>query len=126
MRVFTTKAFRRFAKDNDVSEESLREAIRELGIGLAHASLGGSVFKQRIARKGQGKSGGFRTIIFYKVHERAFFVYGFAKSTQENIERDELTQLRKLAKEMLHYDDNTLNFSIQSGELREIWIAEVP
>jgi len=85
MRVFTTKHFRRFAKDNDISEETLCEAVRELGIGLVHASLGGLVFKQRIARKGQGKSGGVRTIIFFKAKERAFFVYGFARVCRKTL-----------------------------------------
>jgi len=125
MRVFTTKHFRRFAKDNDISEESLCEDVRELGIGLVHASLGGSVFKQRIARKGQGKSGGFRTIIFFKVRERAFFVYGFAKNVQENVGREDLVELKILAKEMFDYDDETLHLSIESGELREICDAKV-
>jgi hypothetical protein len=99
--------------------------VRELEIGLVQANLGGLVFKQRIARKGQGKSGGFRTIIFFKAQERAFFAYGFAKNAQENIERDELTQLRKLARELMDYDDDTLNLSIKSGELREICSAEI-
>lgn len=125
MRVFTTKHFRRFVKDNDLSEDSLCEAIRELSIGLVHASLGGSVFKQRIARKGQGKSGGFRTIIFFKLQERAFFVYGFAKSVQGTVGRDDLAELKNLAKEMLNYDDKTLSRSIQSGELIEICDAKV-
>jgi hypothetical protein len=126
MRVFTTKHFRRFVKDNQLPEDSLCEAIRELSIGLVHASLGGSVFKQRIARKGQGKSGGFRTIIFFKVRERAFFIYGFAKNVQENVGRDDLAELKNLAKEMLHYDDKTLSQSIQSGELVEICTPQVP
>ena len=120
MRVFTTKHFRRFAKDNDLAEDSLCEAVRELGIGLVHANLGGAVFKQRIARKGQGKSGGFRTIIFFKIKERAFFVYGFAKSVQETVGRDDLAELKILAKEMLNYDDKTLSRSLKSGDLEEI------
>jgi hypothetical protein len=126
MQVFTTKHFRRFAKDNDISEELLCEAVRELGIGLVHASLGGPVFKQRIARKGQGKSGGFRSIIFFKANERAFFVYGFAKNVQENVGRDDLTELKALAKEMFDYDDKTLRLSIESGELHEICNQKVP
>jgi hypothetical protein len=43
-------------------------------------NLGGGVYKQRIARKGQGKSGGFRTIIFFEAHKAAFFILGFAKT----------------------------------------------
>lgn len=47
--------------------------------GLIHADLGGSVIKQRIARSGGGKSGGFRSIILYRTATRAVFVYGFEK-----------------------------------------------
>ncbi|WP_420800670.1 type II toxin-antitoxin system RelE/ParE family toxin [Photorhabdus temperata] len=31
------------------------------------------LYKQRVARKGQGKSGGFRTVILYQTAEHAFF-----------------------------------------------------
>jgi hypothetical protein len=31
--------------------------------GLFDADLGGGLFKKRIARQGQGKSGGFRTLV---------------------------------------------------------------
>ena len=40
----------------------------------------GGVIKQRLAREGQGKSGGFRSIVLFRRGEKAFFVYGFAKS----------------------------------------------
>ena len=46
---------------------------------------GGGVFKQRIAREGGGKSGGFRTIILFKVGGHSFFVEGFAKNEKTNV-----------------------------------------
>ena len=67
--------------------------------GLVDADLGGGVIKQRIARKGGGRSGGFRTIVLFRRGERAFFVYGFAKSARENLRRDELETFRCLADE---------------------------
>lgn len=48
--------------------------------GLVDADLGGVVFKQRIARTGAGKSSGYRATVLLRSGERAFFVYGFAKS----------------------------------------------
>jgi hypothetical protein len=83
MRIFVNRQFRKFAVGNAVSDDSLCKAIREISSGLAHANLGGGVYKQRIARKGQGKSGGFRTIVFFRAHRTAFFILGFAKNEQD-------------------------------------------
>ena len=52
--------------------------------------LGGGVIKQRLARQGQGKSGGFRSIVLFRSGTTAFFVYGFAKNDRDNIDRQEL------------------------------------
>jgi hypothetical protein len=57
---------------------------------LIDADLGGGLIKQRIARPGQGKSGGHRTIIAYKEGKRAVLLYGFPKKDKENLEDDEL------------------------------------
>ena len=97
MRVFRNKAFTRFARQADISDSVLCGVVAATGKGLIAASLGSSVFKQRIARPGQGKSGGFRVLLVFKAHERAIFVHGFAKKETENIGSDELTALRKLA-----------------------------
>jgi hypothetical protein len=61
--------------------------------------LGGGVIKQRIARPGQGKSGGFRMLIVFRAGTRAIFVHGFAKNEKDNIEKDGLVALKKLATE---------------------------
>ena len=68
------------------------------------ADLGGGVIKQRVARKGGGRSGGFRTILLFRRGELAFFVYGFAKSGRQNLRRNELETFRLLADEHLALD----------------------
>lgn len=83
-------------------------AIRDADRGSTAANLGGGVIKQRIARPGRGKSGGFRTLIAYRAETRAFFVHGFAKNEKDNIDEDELVALRKLVSELLGYDDKAL------------------
>jgi hypothetical protein len=88
--------------------------------GLVAADLGGGIIKQRIARPGQGKSGGFRTLIVFRAGRRAILVHGFAKSEKDNIETDELVALKKLAGELLAYDDKTLARVVASGVLREV------
>ena len=51
---------------------------------------------------------------------RAFFVYGFAKSDQGNIQRNELKAFRKLADEMLVLDDKALVAVMKNGTITEI------
>jgi hypothetical protein len=68
---------------------------------LNAADPGGGAIKQRIARPGQGKSGGFRTPIVFRAGTRIIFVHGFAKNEKDNIEREDLAALKRLAAEML-------------------------
>ena len=63
--------------------------------GLIDADLGDGLIKQRVARRGQGKRGGNRTVIAYRRGDRAVFLLGFAKSDKANVEDDELTELKK-------------------------------
>lgn len=86
----------------------LRTAIRDAERGLIDADLGGGVIKQRTARPGGGKSGGFRTIILFRAGARAFFVHGFAKNERANIRDDELAAFRMLAAELLGYRDEAI------------------
>jgi hypothetical protein len=86
--IFKNKAFMRFAKKVNLGDSVLCEAIRGAEQRLIAADLGGGVIKQRIARPGQGKSGGFRTLIVFRAGARAFFVHGFSKNERENIGRE--------------------------------------
>ena len=109
---------------SEVAEEELCRAIRQAEKGLVDADLGGGVIKQRLARKGQGKSGGYRSIVLFRRAERAFFVYGFAKSDQDNIPRNELQAFRTLASEMLAFDDEALAAAVESGTITEVTYNE--
>lgn len=124
MRVFKTKPFSHFANREGIAEEELCRAIRQAEKGLVDADLGGGVIKQRLARKGQGKSGGYRSIVLFRRAERAFFVYGFAKSDQDNIPRNELQAFRTLASEMLAFDDEALAAAVESGTITEVTYNE--
>lgn len=119
MRVFKNKALIRFAKSGGIGDGSLCEATEDAERGLIGADLGGGVIKQRIARRRQGKSGGFRTLIVFRAGARAFFVHGFAKNEKDNIERDELAALKRLASQLLAYDDKTIARVLASGTLTE-------
>jgi hypothetical protein len=120
VRIFQNKAFMRFAKKAGIGDVALCEAIRDAERGLIAADLGGGVIKQRIARPGRGKSGGFRTLIVFRAGARAFFVHGFAKNEKDNIGQDELSALKKLANALLAYDDKAIARVIASGTLAEV------
>ena len=94
MRIFKTKWLVRYARRERIADSSLREAIERAGRGSIDADLGGGVIKQRVARSGQGRSGGYRMLIAYKAGTRAVFLYAFAKNERENIDPDELLTLR--------------------------------
>jgi hypothetical protein len=57
-----------------VADRSLREAIERAGRGTIDADLGGGIIKQRVARSGQGRSGGYRMLIPYRAGTRAVFL----------------------------------------------------
>jgi hypothetical protein len=104
MRVFKTKWLSRFARREGIADKSLQEAIERAERGLIDADLGGGLIKQRVARAGQGRSGGYRTIVAYRVKQRAVFLYGFAKNERDNIEPDELLTFRSIAADLLAAD----------------------
>ena len=120
MRLFKTKSFARFAKKAGIGDSELRGAVDAAERGLVAADLGGGVIKQRIARRGKGKSGGFRTLIVFRLGTRAVFVHGFAKSAQDNVAADELVALKMLAAELLAYDDKDIARAVESGILLEV------
>ena len=119
-RIFKSKWFVRFTKRESIEDTDLCEAISNVEKGLIEADLGGGVLKQRIARANEGKSGGYRSIILFRAGDKAFFVYGFAKSKRDNINQDELAGFKALADEMLGYDDATLVRSLKSGAIIKV------
>lgn len=110
----------RFADKAGISDVALCRAVSHAERGLVAADLGGGVIKQRIARPGRGKSGGFRTLVVFRASTRAIFVHGFAKNEKDNIQNDELFALKKLAAVLLAYDDKTLARIVASGVLLEV------
>ncbi|MGI6855004.1 type II toxin-antitoxin system RelE/ParE family toxin [Mesorhizobium sp. 1B3] len=120
MTVFVTKEFARFRRKARLSTEKLLDAASELADGRFDADLGGGVFKQRVARNGGGKSGGFRTIIVFRVGGHSFFVHGFAKNAKANVSTKELKALRQLAGLLLGFTTQQLATAISSGELIEV------
>ena len=82
--------------------------------------LGGGLIKQRVARSGKGRSGGYRTIIAYRRGSKAIFLYGFAKSARENLNQGDLETAREIAEVWLPADAQQIATGIEEGELEEI------
>ena len=120
MRIFKTKEFARFARREGLSDGALRDAIDRAERGLIDADLGGNLIKQRVARPGQGRSGGYCTVIVWRAGQHCFLVHGFAKSRKADLLPGELEDLRDLGALLLRYSDETIKMAIASKRLVEV------
>lgn len=120
LRIFKTKWFDRFARKNSIDDSVLIETVERVENGLIDADLGSGVIKQRIARKGQGKSKGYRSIIIINYGEIAFFVFGFSKNERDNLRQDEVEEYRELARDLLLIPEKGLSEGLAEGDFVEI------
>jgi hypothetical protein len=124
VRIFKSKPFARFARKARIEDSALCDVAADIEKGQIDADLGGGVIKQRIARPGGGKSGGFRALILIRLGRRAFFIDGFAKNERDNIRDDELQALKKLAGELLNYDEVALAKVLATGFFVEVMCGD--
>ncbi|MCA8913472.1 MAG: type II toxin-antitoxin system RelE/ParE family toxin [Planctomycetes bacterium] len=120
MAIYKTRWFDRWARREGLAVSSLCAAVREMTSGLFDADLGGGLFKKRIGRPGQGKSGGFRTLVATNKGNRWVFVYGFPKSERANIDKDEAEALKRLATHLLSLTAQAVTTATEAGELIEV------
>jgi hypothetical protein len=120
LRVFKNAWFGRFARKEKISAEVLWDAVNRAENGLVDADLGGGVIKQRIARPGESKSKGYRSIVLCRKGDRAVFVFGFPKSDVGNIRDDEQEQFKKAAKSILALSDDHIRQLIENGQFEEV------
>jgi len=120
VRVFKIRTFARFQRQERLSDDALADAVRRLETGLIDADLGGGLFKQRVARRGQGKSGGYRTILAYRQGNLAIFLFGFAKNERDNIDDSDLADWRNVGRVWLRLDDADLSGAEATGKLIEV------
>lgn len=120
MRIFKTRLFAKWAKKEKLMDQSLRLAIQEMEKGLIEADLGGFVYKKRIPLEGRGKRGGARSIVIYRAHDKAFFIFGYAKNEKSDMSNEELKSAKMLSKDLISYSDSQLIHLIQQGKLIEV------
>lgn len=126
MRVFKGGRFDRFARKEKITDAMLCEAVDRAEKGLVDADLGGGLIKQRIARTGGGKSGGFRTLVFFRAETRAVFIFGFAKSDRANLDADEEATLKKAARLTLSFSEAQMDAEVAAGRLMEVRYGQDP
>jgi hypothetical protein len=124
MRVLKTRSFVRFARAEGIADNALAKAIRQAEAGLIDARLGAGLIKLRVARAGQGKRGGYRTLVAFRPGTRAVFLFGFAKSERENISPGQLEDLKAVAVEILRRSEEDLSDDVAAGRLQEVDYAE--
>ena len=114
------RVFARFQRREGLRDGALRRAVRDAEAGLIDADLGGGLIKQRVARAGQGKRGGYRTIIAYRAADRAVFLFGFAKSEKDDLEPGELRNLMKIGVGWLRAEDDLIDAALEDDRLTEM------
>jgi hypothetical protein len=119
VRIFKTRALAKFTRQNGISDASLVAAVDNAIRGLIDADLGGHVIKQRVARPGEGKRGGFRILFGFR-SDLAIFLFGFAKNERENIDDDQLKTLREIVASWFAADENKIARALVDGILIEV------
>ena len=120
MRVFKGRKFHKFCQAEKIADNLLLDAVRRANRGLIDADLGGGLIKQRVARLGQGRSTGFRTVVIYRSGTLAVFVAGFAKSSKDNLQIDELRLLHQTARKVLKWNVGEIEAMLTSKTWEEI------
>lgn len=120
MKGFKNSAFHKWAEKQGIYDEMLNEAIKEINQGSYEANLGSNVYKKRISLGNKGKSAGVQTTLAFKVHDKAFLIYGFAINKKENIDEKELKALKRLATIYLNLTEEELSRTVLRGELIKI------
>jgi hypothetical protein len=119
-RIFTVPDFDRFARKAKIDDAALVEVIERAERGIVDADLGGGLVKLRVPRAGQGRSGGFRTIVALVVGTRAFFLFGYAKNDSPNIADTTEESLKITAADLQKSTDAEIVALMASGRFREI------
>jgi hypothetical protein len=112
-RVFKTARFSKDAKKARISDAELCTAIRQVMAGQAD-DLGGGVFKKRL------NDNMHRSIILAKGGRYWVYEYLFAKKDRDNIEDDELTAFRSLAKAYAGLTDVQIAALVSGKDIVEI------
>jgi hypothetical protein len=112
-RVFKTAWFAKVAAKTRIRDTELCTAARQVALGQAD-DLGGGVFKKRLDKNRQ------RAIVLLKYGQTLIYEYLYAKKDRANIDADELSEFRRLAKSYAKATDRQIEEMIADRHLVEI------
>lgn len=118
--IIKTKTFEKWLKRINLTDSDLQNAVDEMKRGLYEASLGGNIYKKRVALSGGGKRGGSRTIVATNFKNRWFFVFGFKKNEKSTLNEAEEDAFKMLAKDLLSRTRKNILEAIEEGEMIEV------
>jgi hypothetical protein len=118
--IYKNRWFAKFASREGISDAALVAAVEQANSGLIDADLGGGLIKQRVAREGSGKSGGYRALLFFRHEDRAVFAFGFAKSSKANLNAVELRTYKQAAKIVLALTQAQIDTEVREERLFEV------
>ena len=116
-RTFKTARFGKDAKKARITDAELCQAIAQVLAGQAD-DLGGGVFKKRL------NNNQHRSIVLAKGGRFWVYEYLFAKKDRGNIEDDELSAFRLLAKSYADLSEKQLGQLLAAGSFVEICHAD--
>lgn len=118
--ILKRKAFARWQAGEKLPDAALCHAVQEMNAGLIDADLGGHLYKKRVARPGEGKSGAYRTLLSARIGGRYVFLCGFAKRDRANITFSEQKALQFAGRVFLDLSTQALSIALQTGVLLEV------
>ncbi len=113
LRIFKTSWFAKSAKKANIRDVELCAAIEQVLEGKAD-DLGGGVFKKRL------NDNMHRSIILAKGKHYWVFEYLFAKKDRDNIDNNELSAFRDLAKGYAGLTDEQIALLVINRQLEEV------
>lgn len=113
LRIFKTSWFAKSAKKANIRDVELCAAIEQVLEGKAD-DLGGGVFKKRL------NDNMHRSIILAKGRHYWVFEYLFAKKDRDNIDNNELSAFRDLAKGYAGLTNEQIALLLKNRQLEEI------
>ena len=106
-------------KEHGLDDDYLNDVLLDIYHGRA-ISLGSKMYKIRAARAGEGKSGGFRNIFYWKKEELIVFCLLFGKNEQDNLDHDEKRTLKILSQEYDKLTDADIEQNIKNKQFEVI------
>src|SRR5271169_6383128 len=120
MLIYKTREFARLAEKTGISDMNLCEAVARAERGLIDGNYGSELIKQRVARTNEGRSGGFRAILFHRHSKRAIFLHAFAKKDRSDLSADEKRIYRDAAKLFANLQPDAIDALVAQGKWFEI------